>query len=91
MITVTEVAKRELYRTLTGGGITDTAVGFRLDVQAPGEYSLVPDFEKEGDQVVEHNGSKVLLIDEELLKELEGIEIDCTETTTGMRFTMSNK
>jgi len=91
MITVTEVAKQELYSTLTAGGITDTGVGFRLNVQAPGEYSLVPDFEKEGDQVVEHKGSNVLLVSEELAKALEGTTIDCTETASGMRFTMSSE
>lgn len=91
MVTVTEIAKQELYRTLASGGIPNSEVGFRLEVQALGEYSLVPDFEKEGDQVVEHKGSKVLLVSKELSQALEGTTIDCTETATGMQFIISNE
>jgi len=89
MITVTEAAKQELYRILMTDGITDTTVGFRLNIQSAGEYALVPDFAKDDDQVVEHKGSKVLLVGKGLANALDGMTIDYTETDGGARLCIS--
>lgn len=62
MITVTERAKEELKRVWSAN-VGDPEVGYRLTPVAIGEYNLVPDREKEGDHVVEHEGAKILLVD----------------------------
>ncbi len=82
MITVTERAKEELKRVWSAN-VSDPEVGFRLTPVEIGQYNLVPDREKEGDHVVEHEGAKVLLVDEKLTRILEGVTVDYRETASG--------
>ena len=90
MITVTESAKQQLgmMLVLVGAG---PEVGLRLTATEPGQFGLAPDKEKEGDQVVEHEGSKVLLVDDEVSGALEGLTIDCEETPQGPRLVLSKE
>lgn len=82
MINITERAKEELKRVWSAN-VNDPQVGFRLTPVEIGQYSLVPDREKEGDHVVEHEGAKVLLVDEKLIRILEGVTVDYRETSSG--------
>jgi Fe-S cluster assembly iron-binding protein IscA len=78
MLTVTERAKETLARLKTAaenGNGTDA--GLRLFFgTAPTEFGLELDREKPGDQVVEHAGATVLLVDEALADALADATID---------------
>jgi len=90
VIAVTERAKDELKRVWSAN-VGDPEVGFRLTPAAVGEYHLVPDREKEGDHVVEHEGAKILLIDEKLARILEGVTVDYRETASGPCLVVSDR
>jgi len=47
------------------------------------------DKEKEGDQVVESEGAKVLFVSSELAQALDGMVIDCQETPQGAQFSIA--
>ena len=91
MITVTESAKHTLGRALALTGVKDLEIGFRLSAIAPGEYNLVPDSEREGDQVVEHEGRKVLLIGDDVYGALDGKTIDRDESAREPRLVISSE
>ena len=90
MLNVTEGAKKVLKETLVTN-TSDPRAGLRLVANEPGLFTLVLDQEKKGDQVVEHEGSKVLLVDRELSRELGGETIDRQESPEGARLVMSKK
>lgn len=84
------VAKlKEAIRTLT----KDPEIGVRFmpSTSDPSQFEMILDKEKEGDQVVESDGLKILLIRPKLAPALEGMTIDCQETPQGARFTMSKQ
>ena len=89
MVIVTEGAKQELGRMLASANIDDPEVGLRLVVSATREFSLTLDKKYEDDQVVEHEGAKVLLVAQQLSQAVEGITVDCKETSEGTRLTIS--
>lgn len=91
MITVTESAKQTLGRTLASTGVEDPEIGFRLNTIAPGEYNLVPGKERQGDQVVEHKGRKVLLIGDDISRALDGRTIDRDEIAREPRLVISSE
>lgn len=88
MLKVTDRAKEELayargayalapeqaFRIVAG---PDNELGFEVDVQRP------------GDQVVEHDGVVVLLLDPILAEGLEGRTLDAEETDQGVTFTLA--
>jgi Fe-S cluster assembly iron-binding protein IscA len=84
MVTVTERAKTYLKESVLSK-IHAKAPGFtaRLAQTAPGEISLFPDKGMEGDEVVEHQGTTVLLIDGGLSDRLTGATIDCVDSPEG--------
>lgn len=91
MLVVTERAKEEL-RAVLSDGVDEPELSLRLvAASAPGQFGLVPDMEKEGDLVVEHEGIKVLLIDEELSALLETVTIDCREGSEGPELVIAKK
>lgn len=91
MLVVTERAKEEL-RAVLSDGVDEPELSLRLVASgAPGQFGLVPDMEKEGDLVVEHEGIKVLLIDEELSALLETVTIDCQEGSEGPQLVIAKK
>lgn len=53
------------------------------------DYELTFDTARKGDQVVESEGTSVLLIGEDVANDLEGAVIDCQDTPEGPRFTLS--
>ena len=82
MITVTEHAKEELEAILLSHE-AEPDEGLRLLPSPDGRFALMLDTELSGDQVVEYEGSKVLLIGLEYLKILDGKTVDCRDTEDG--------
>ena len=90
MLTVTEGAKQLLKGILTSHS-DDPEVAARLSFNPPGEFGIVLDREAEGDQVVEHQGSKVLLVASELAPVVEGITLDVQDTPEGPKLVMAKE
>lgn len=90
MLTVTESAKQLLKETLQAH-TDDPEVGLRLSPGEPGQLGIVLDREAEGDQVVEHEGAKVLLVASELAPAVDGVTLDIQETTDGPKLAVSQE
>jgi Fe-S cluster assembly iron-binding protein IscA len=84
MLYVTEYARQKLKRTLCAK-VDDPQVGLRLTARGPGRFTLSIDMEEPGDQVVEHEGSKVLLVERKLAASLDGVTVDIEDTPEGSR------
>lgn len=82
MITVTERAKEELKAILVAIG-ADPEEGLRLLPRQDGVYVLDLDTELSGDQVVEYEDYKVLLVGIEYFEILDGKTVDCRDTRDG--------
>ena len=76
MVSVTERAKEVLSEILIASGAGQDE-GLRLMPRPDGIFVLTLDAELPGDQVVEYEGLKVLLIGIEYLRMLDGKTIDC--------------
>ena len=90
MIDFSERAKQELKRIL-GDKVSNSQGSLRLLVSSPGEFGLSPDTEMPGDQVVKHEGVKVLLVEEGLAKSLDGMTFDVEDTPEGPKLTIVKK
>jgi Fe-S cluster assembly iron-binding protein IscA len=88
MIGVTERAKQELKRILTTNTDKPEAC-LRLISNEQGQLGLAIDVEKEDDQAVEHEDSKVLLVEKDLADTLQGSTIDVEDTPEGARLAIS--
>jgi Fe-S cluster assembly iron-binding protein IscA len=84
VLTVTNEAKQLLLEALLAN-TDDPEIGLRLALGPGGQLALVLDKEAEGDQVVEHKGSKVLLVGAELAFVVDGVTIDVRDTEDGPR------
>ena len=82
MFTVTESAKQVLKDTLVAH-TDDPENVLRLSVTPPGQLGIVVDKETEGDQVIEHEGAKVLLLSSEVVTAVEGLTLDAQDTAEG--------
>jgi Fe-S cluster assembly iron-binding protein IscA len=90
MVEVTERAREELKKALDAQSQSEIAdAGLRLALVGPDEFGLGVDTEKQGDEVVEHAGAKVLMIEGPLAEQLSGVTIDVHETEMGPRLVMS--
>ncbi|MBL7124871.1 MAG: hypothetical protein ISS51_02095 [Dehalococcoidales bacterium] len=87
MLTVTESAKQLLKETLTAHS-DDPKVALRLTFNPPGEFGIALDREAEGDQVVEHEDTKVLLVASELAPVAEGVTLDVQDTADGPKLVL---
>jgi hypothetical protein len=80
MVNVTERAKDKLLelrsKQVAATGADET-IGLRLDRASPGQLGIFPDAQREGDQVVEHEGTPVLFVAEEIAHAVDGTTIDC--------------
>jgi hypothetical protein len=83
MVAVTEGAARELKAKLLAE-TSDTEVGLRLLPTPGGEFMLVLDTKLSGDEVIEYQDSKVLLVGIEYFRALEGVTVDCQDTHQGV-------
>ncbi len=82
MVSITERAKRYLKTVLVDSG-EGPDKGLRLLPLSDVDFVLVIDTEMSGDQVVEYNGYKVLLVGIEYYKFLDGKTLDCQDIENG--------
>lgn len=79
MVMITTRAKETLAQIRASANVSDPDIGLRLEAANAG-FGLFPDREKPGDQIIEHDGDKILLIDDKLSEALAGARIDCKRT-----------
>jgi len=84
MLTVTESAKGLLKEILTAHS-DEPEKGVRLGLDPQGQLGLELGEEEPGDHVVEHQGSKVLLVASELAPAIQEITLDVEDTADGPR------
>ena len=94
MITVTEKAAEELEALLERAKISDPQNAFddvmlRLFTTDDGKLAIAPDTPLDGDQVIEHRGTSVLLVGWELSEAVDGLLIDCVDTDAGRKLRIS--
>jgi Fe-S cluster assembly iron-binding protein IscA len=81
MINVTERAKERLSelksQKLAETNSPESNIGLRLDQASPGQLGIFPDAQREGDEVVEHDGSPVLFVAASIAQAVSGTTIDC--------------
>ncbi len=87
MVVVTDRAKEHLKGTVLSQ-LGQPGMTVRLTPTGPDRLGLVPDREKEGDQIVEHDGTTVLLIEQQLSEQLGDTVVDCTDTPAGVQLTL---
>ncbi len=82
MITVTESARQELKNILSAN-VDNPEARLRLTTDSQGQLGLNIDIERPGDQVVEHEDSRVLVVEETLATSLEGVTLEAHDTSEG--------
>jgi Fe-S cluster assembly iron-binding protein IscA len=82
MITLTARAAEEL-KAVVQAEFNDPEQAFRLVPDESGQLVLVVDRAKEGDQIVELEGLKVLLIGAEVAGVVHGMVVDWEDTSEG--------
>ena len=89
MLAMTEAAKSRVLELIT----EETGTGLRVFVQGGGcsgfEYGLAFDEEREGDEVLEEDGFRIL-VDERSRPFLDGVKVDFVETLAGQGFQFEN-
>ena len=88
MIIVTERAAQQLKDTLSEHA-TEAEQALRVTPTSSGDFVLTLDVEQEGDEVVESEGTKILLLDASVGPALDGLTLDCVDTPEGPRLTLS--
>ena len=90
MLTVTAEAAAKLKEAIQAQ-TADPEIAIRLipSTSRPNQLDMALDKEKEGDQVVEIEGVKVLFVSAELNEVLDGMVIDCQETEEGAQFSIA--
>lgn len=83
MLAVTERAKIRLLEMKASANVDQPGMGLRLEPADDGQWRLFPDEATDTDEVVEHAGSKVLLIDADVSDAVGDGEVDCVETDAG--------
>jgi Fe-S cluster assembly iron-binding protein IscA len=91
ILTVTTTAKEKFKEALQSRSANpEIAVKIISSPSKPNRLELVFDKEKEGDQAIEtEEGRKVLLIGADLIPTLEEMVVDYKETSEGTGFTIS--
>ena len=90
MLIVTEDAKQYLKDTLLAH-TDDTEIGLRLVLEPAGRLGLLLGREGYGDQIIEHEGAKVLLIAPELAPVVDGITLDVQDTADGTKLVVTKE
>lgn len=88
MLNVTDGAREELKKTLSAH-TSDPEVSLRLELKSPGQLGLSLGKETEGDEVVEHEDTKVLLVAPDLAPTVEGVTLDVQETEEGTKLVVN--
>lgn len=90
MLRVSDRARQELKRILTANTDEPEAC-LKLTADGGGQLRLAIDMERNGGQAVEHEDSKVLLVEKNLAAILQGITIEVEETAEGARLVVSGE
>ena len=90
MIHVTERAKQELKRILTRN-VNWPGARLRLIDRGRGKLGLGIDIEVPGDQVIEYQGDKILLVEPALASNLKAITLDVDNTPQGAELVIAEK
>jgi len=90
MIDVTERARQELRRILSEN-VDMPQARLRLIAKGQGKLGLGIDIEAPGDQVVEYEGSKVLVVEPGLATNLKGVTLDIEDTSEGAELVICEK
>ena len=90
MIGVTERAKEEL-REILANNVDHPDACLRLRINDQGQLGLGVDIEMPGDEIVEYEGSKLLLVEQGLADNLEGIAIDVEDSNEGSQLVIVDK
>ena len=88
MIGVTERAKKELKRILTDN-VDNPLAGLRLTSDESGQLGLSIDIETKDDQVVKHDNTKVLIVENNLADSLSNVTIDVKDTQEGPKLVIA--
>ena len=90
MLTVTALAGGKMKEAIQAKS-TDPEVLFRLIPYSskPNQWKIILGKEKEGDQIVESEGVRILLLSPKVVSMLEGMVIDYQETSQGGGLTIS--
>ena len=75
MITVTEKAKDKM-KYILDSTVNNPLIGLRLGINDSDEYVLDTDIEQPGDEIVKHDGSKILFIGKDKAGNFDGYTID---------------
>ena len=90
MINVTEQAKQVLKEILNAH--VDLPEGrLRLMDRGQGKLGLGIDIEMPGDELVKHDGSTVLVIEQGLAANLKGVTLDVEDSVKGSELVISHK
>ena len=90
MIGVTERAK-EILKAILSDHVDNSQASLRLIPDSEGQLGLGIDIEQPEDQVVEHEGSKVLVVEKGLADTLKGVTIDAEDTPEGPELVISGE
>lgn len=85
---VTDEAKHELREALLTN-TDDPEICLRLAMKSPSEFGLALGREEEGDQVIEYEGSKVLLIGREAADFVDSLTLDVQDAPEGKKLVLS--
>ena len=88
MLTVTESAKQELKKKLQCH-TDEPEICLRIKITSAGGFDFALTRERPDDQVVEYEGSKVLLIGKELFNVFDGRTLDVEDAPDGIRLVIS--
>lgn len=83
MVTVSERAKETLFEQKQAANLGEEEIALRVAAGPTGHWVLLADHRRDDDQVVEHRGSTVLLVDPAAQTALDGARLDCVLTPQG--------
>ena len=93
MVNLTDIATEKVKAFLESENAAASGAGLRVGVRGGGcsgfQYSLALDEQRDGDQVFEYDGIKVL-VDQASLRYVDGSTVDYTESLMGAGFEVQN-
>ena len=87
MLEVSERAREALKQALDAN-TSDPEQGLRLTITGADQLGLGVDVERPGDQVYEHEGAKVLIVDSNMAEMVSEMSLDIGEKEDGLRLMM---
>jgi hypothetical protein len=83
MVIVTDRAKETLFEQKRAANLEGAEVALRVAASPSGQWTLVADHARDDDQIVQHRGSTVLLVDLAAQVALDGVRLDSVLTPEG--------